>query len=49
MIDSVEEEKLKIICDSLITNNQRVSITLDESTTVSRKSYLVVYVRSACP
>ena len=41
MIDSIEEDKLKIICDYLITNNQRVSITLDESTTVSRKSYLV--------
>ena len=49
MIDSIEEDKLKILCDSLITNNQRVSITLEECTTVSRKSYLVVYIRSASP
>ena len=49
MIDSIAEDMLKILCDSLIKNNQRVSIMLDESTTVSRKSCLVVYIRSACP
>jgi hypothetical protein len=40
---------LKILCESIIKDCQRVSIMLDKSTAGSRKSCLVVYVRSACP
>lgn len=47
MADSIAEQMRKTLCNSIQTQQKKVAIMMDESTTVSRKSCLVLYVRSA--
>lgn len=49
MIDGITEEMQKRLRQARTSNCQKISIILDESSTVSRKSCLVVYLRTACP
>lgn len=49
MVDCIAVEMRKKLCDAVIGGSQKISIMLDESTTVSRKSCMVVYVRTVWP
>lgn len=49
MIDCISNEMKKKLCATIRERSQRMSIMLDESTTVSRKACMVVYVRTVWP
>ena len=49
MIDCIAESMRKNLCTNIRSKKLKISIILDESTTVSRKSCLVVYLRTAIP
>lgn len=49
MIDCIAGEMRKRICDQIISSALKISIMMDESTTVSRKSCLILYVRTSWP
>ena len=49
MIDCIAEEMRSRLCKEIIKNNQKLSIIIDESTTVSRKSCLLLYIRTRWP
>lgn len=49
MIDCIANSMRKKLCTTIQENKLKISIILDESTTISRKSCLVLYIRSAWP
>lgn len=49
MIDTISVEMKSKLCSAILGRTQKVSIMLDESTTVSKKSTMVVYLRTVWP
>lgn len=49
MIDCISDEMKAKLCRAIYSRSQKLSVMLDESTTVSRKSCMVVYIRTAWP
>ena len=49
MIECVSAEMRRKLCHEVVERKQKISVMLDESTTVSRKSCMVVYVRTPWP
>ena len=47
MVDSIAVQMKATLCKTIISNCQKISIMLDESTTISQKSCLVLYIRTA--
>lgn len=47
MIDCMANEMRSKLCKEIVRRSQKISIMLDESTTVSRKSCLILYIRTA--
>ena len=47
IIEHISASMKKKLCQSLIQNNCKISLMLDESTTISKKSVLVVYIRTS--
>lgn len=49
MVDCIADYMRKKLCSEIKQANQKISIMMDESTTVSRKSCLLLYMRTAWP
>lgn len=46
LVECISEEMCRRLCSRIKENNQKVSVLMDESTNVSRKSCLIVYLRT---
>lgn len=49
IIECIAVEMKSRVCGEILNRNQKLSLMLDESTTISRKSCLIVYLRTKWP
>lgn len=46
IINSIADDMKKNLCQSIIQNNRKISVIVDESSTISNKSTLLIYIRT---
>ena len=49
ILDHIANELRSKICKIVIDSNTKIAIIIDESTTISKKSALIIYVKASLP